>query len=235
MRTDGARVVRWRGRECRLPAVVEALGRERAFVVVRPVLYHGRSAAQEVAETEVTLTRPAHFNRGGTRRIVPGRPPRPRLVVSQVRDAEGGLLAQWCLLTNVAADVEAARVALWYYWRWRIESFHKPLKGAGQQVEAWQQESAAVLARRLVVASMARVVVWQVARLEGERGDEWRRPLVRLSGRQMKRGVAFTLPALLAGLWVLLAMTEVLNHYDLEEIRALAAAVLPKPPRPNSG
>jgi len=59
--------------------------------------------------------------------------------------------------------------------------------------------------------------------------------LVRLSGRQMKRGVTFTLPALLSGLWVLLAMTEVLNHYDLDEIQALAAAVLPKPPRPNSG
>ena len=95
-------------------------------------------------------------------------------------------------------------------------------------------ESAAALARRLVVASMARVVVWQVARLEGERGDEWRRPLVRLSGRQMKRGVAFTLPALLAGLWVLLAMTEVLNHYDLEEIRPWRPPSCPSRPDPTA-
>ena len=235
VRTDGTRAVRWRDREWRLPAVVEALEREQAFAAARSIRYHGRPAAQSVAEAEVLLTRPAYRNRGGKRRVVPGQPLRLRLVVSQVRDADGGLLAQWCLLTNVPAEVEAARVALWYYWRWRIESFHKLLKGAGQQVEAWQQESATALARRLLVASMACVVVWQVARLEGARGDEWRRLLVRLSGRQMKRGVAFTLPALLAGLWVLLAMTELLNHYDLEAIRELAAAVRPTPPRPNSG
>ena len=109
------------------------------------------------------------------------------------------------LLTNVPADVEAARVALWYYWRWRMESYHKLLKGAGQQVEAWQQESAAAVARRLLVASMACVVVWQVARLDGAAGGRVAGGLVRLSGRQM-RGRGFTRPALLAGLWVLLAM-----------------------------
>ena len=76
---------------------------------------------------------------------------------------------------------------------------------------------------------------WQVARLEGVQGERWRALLIRLSGRQMKQGVSFTLPALLAGLWVLLAMTEVLQHYDLEEIQTLAATILPKPPPPNSG
>lgn len=158
-----------------------------------------------------------------------------RLVVSQVRDAAGKLLAQWCLLTNLPPEVPAERIALWYYWRWRIESFFKLLKGAGQQVEAWQQESGAAVAKRLLVASMACVVVWQVARLEGAEGVRWRNLLVRLSGRQLKRGVAFTLPALLAGLWVLLAMTEVLAHHDLEEIQRLASAILPNLAQPDSG
>jgi hypothetical protein len=108
------------------------------------------------------------------------------------------------------------------------------LKGAGQQVEAWPQESPEALAQRLVVASRACVVVWQVARLPGEQGERWRDLLVRRSGRQMKWGVAFTLPALLAGLWVLLAMTEVLQHYDLEEIQHMAATILPRLPKPNS-
>jgi hypothetical protein len=235
VRTDGSRVVRWRGRECRLPAVVAALEREGAFAVARSVRYHGRPATQTVAQAEVVLARPGYRNRGGRRRLLPGKPLSLRLVVSQVRDGEGAPLAQWCLLTNLPDEVEAARVALWYYWRWRIESFHKLLKGAGQQVEAWQQESAEAIARRLVVASMACVVVWRVARLEGAEGERWRELLVRLSGRQMKRGVAFTLPALLAGLWVLLAMTEVLTHYDLEEIQRLASAVLPRRARPSSG
>lgn len=82
---------------------------------------------------------------------------------------------------------------------------------------------------------MACVVVWQVARLEGVQGERWRALLIRLSGRQMKHKVPFTLPALLAGLWVLLAMTEVLQHYDLEEIQTLAATILPKPLPPDSG
>ena len=235
VRTDGTRAVRWRGEECRLPMLVAALERQRAFARPRPVLYHGRPAPQTVAEADVALTRPAYRNRGGRRTVIPGRPLPLRLVVSQVRNAPGTLLAQWCLLTNLPADVEAARIALWYYWRWRIESFFKLLKGAGQQVEAWQQESAEAVAKRLAVASMACVVVWQVARLEGPEGERWRELLVRLSGRQMKRGVAFTLPALLAGLWVLLAMTEVLTHYDLEEIQRLASAVLPRIPPPRSG
>jgi hypothetical protein len=235
VRTDGTRTVRWRGRECRLPALTAALEQERAFARPRSVCYHGRPATQTVAEAEVVLTRPAYRNRRGRRKVIPGRPLRLRLVVSQVRDDHGTLLAQWHLLTNLPTTVSAERVALWYYWRWRIESFFKLLKGAGQQVEAWQQESAEAIAKRLVVASMACVVVWQVARLKGPEGERWRALLVRLSGRQMKRGVAFTLPALLAGLWVLLAMTEVLTHYDLDEIQRLASVVLPSHARPNSG
>jgi hypothetical protein len=235
VRTDGTRTVSWRDRECRLPELVTALEREQAFARAREVLYHGRPATQTVAEAAAVLTRPAYQNRKGRRKVIPGRPLPLRLVISQVRDAEGALLAQWCLLTNLPADVAAERVALWYYWRWRTESYYKLLKSAGQQVEAWQQESGAAIAKRLVVASMACVVVWQVARLRGAEGERWRELLVRLSGRQMKRGVTFTLPALLAGLWVLLAMTEALRHYDLEEIRRLAATVLPKPAQPSSG
>ncbi|MEZ5477737.1 MAG: hypothetical protein R3E95_09720 [Thiolinea sp.] len=62
------------------------------------------------------------------------------------------MLAEWFLLTNVAA-VDAATVALWYYWRWRIESFFKLMKSAGHQLESWQQESALAIAKRLLVAS----------------------------------------------------------------------------------
>jgi hypothetical protein len=235
-RTDGTRTVRWEGRECRLPAVVAALEQRQALGTPRTVWCHGRRATQRVAQAEVTLTRPAYRNRKGRRRVIPGKPLALRLVVSQVRDEAGALLAQWCLLTNVPADkVEAGQIALWYYWRWRIESFFKLLKGAGQQVEAWQQQNGAAIAKRLVVAAMACVVVWAVAHLEGAHGQRWRELLVRLSGRQMKRGAAFTLPALLAGLWVLLAMTEVLSHTSLEEIQQLASAVLPALAPPDSG
>jgi len=121
-------------------------------------------------------------------------------------------------------------VALWYYWRWRIESYHKLLKGAGQQVEHWQQETAAAMARRLLVAAMACVVVWRLARDEHPQAAAMRDVLVRLSGRQMRRGKiarGFTETALLAGLGVLLPMLELLEHHDVAELRGMAEAALP--------
>jgi hypothetical protein len=229
VRADAQRVVRHRGQERALSGVVESLRRGGAFRRSRAVVYHGRPAEQFVAEAAVVLERPAAPNRrgGGPRRPVPGAKLPLRLVVSEVRDADGALLATWLLLTNVPASVPDSEVALWYYWRWRVESYFKLLKSAGLHLERWQQETASALAKRLLVASMACVVVWQVARSEAPEAAEVRRLLVRLSGRQMKRGVEFTEPALLAGLWVLLSLMKALEHYDLNDLIRIARSVLP--------
>jgi hypothetical protein len=136
------------------------------------------------------------------------------------------LLAEWLLLSNAPSEVDAAEIALWYYWRWRIESFFKLLKGAGQHVEQWQQETAIALARRLLVASMACVLIWQLARSSAPEAVRLRSLLIRLSGRQMKWGVEFTEPALLAGMWVLLAMLEVLEHHEVTDLQQLATFAL---------
>ena len=71
------------------------------------------------------------------RQELPGPAQRLRLVVSQVRDGRGRLLAEWLLLTNVR-DAPADPVALFYYWRRRVESFHKLLKSARLEVEGWR-------------------------------------------------------------------------------------------------
>jgi hypothetical protein len=126
-------------------------------------------------------------------------------------------------------------VALWYYWRWRVETYFKLLKGAGQQVEHWQQETGRAIAKRLLVAAMACVVVWEVARGEGEEAEALRALLVRLSGRQPGWGKAHTEPALLAGLWVLLSAPELLEHSDLDEVRRLARLARPSPEPPDTG
>jgi hypothetical protein len=232
VRTDGRRRARYGGRECLLTAVAEDLRRRGAFRHRREVLYHGAAAEQFIAEAEVVLDRPGQRQRRrgrGRRARVPGPPLPLRLVVSEVRDAGGRVLAVWLLLTNVPAEVPAATVALWYYWRWRVESFFKLLKSAGQEVESWQQETGEAVAKRLLVAAMACVVTWGVARAEGPDADAARALLVRLSGRQMKRGVKWTGPALLAGLWVLLAFEEEVQRTGLDELRRVMAAVLPPP------
>jgi hypothetical protein len=230
VRADPQPHVRWEGQDLPLGEVAERLAARGAFACSRDVDYHGRPARQEVAQTEVALRRPAWRNRrkgaAGHGRV-PGPPLALRLVVSRVFTADGQLAAQWLLLTNTPAEVLAAQVALWYYWRWRTESYYKLLKSAGQQLERWQQETAEAVAKRLVVASMACVVVWRLARAAGPQAARAREVLTRLSGRQMKWGVAYTEPALLAGLWVLLAALAALDHYSEAELRAIKGLVRP--------
>lgn len=225
------RIVEYADREQRCSAIREALRRQKAFRQVRKVLYQGHQASQWVAEVSVRLTRPAQRNRPGVgdRRRIPGRPLNLRLIITEVRDASGRVLAVWYLLTNVPAEVDAVTIALWYYWRWSIETYFKLLKSAGMNVETWQQETAAAIIRRLLVASMACVTVWRLARSEHPQAERAREMLVRLSGRQMKHRQTFTLPALLAGMWVLLAMLEAMESYSLDELRVLAALALPDP------
>jgi hypothetical protein len=225
------RLVEQEGHERKCSAIREQLRQQDRFVQVREIRYHGRRAWQWVAEVSVRLTRPAQRNRPGTndRQRITGPPLPLRLVIAEVRDDAGCVLAVWYLLSNVPAEVDAATLALWYYWRWSIETYFKLLKSAGMNVEEWQQTSAAAIARRLLVASMACVTVWQLGRSEHPQAAPVRNLLVRLSGRQMKRGRPYTMPALLAGLWSLLAMLEVMQTHSIDELRELARTALSLP------
>ena len=107
-----------------------------------------------------------------------------------------------------------------------MESYFKLLKAAGQQLEHWQQEDAAAVARRLLVASMACALVWRLARSQATPAWAARRLLQRLSGRQVAWGQEFTEESLLAGLWVLLAMVEVLREHSPVELQRLADFIL---------
>jgi hypothetical protein len=230
VRADDCNRVVYAGATMALKEVREQL--QRQFQRTREVEYHGSPAYQYVAETTVTVTRKAKLQRQGKkgpRTILPGEALQLRLVMAEVRDAQGKVLACWYLLTNVPQSVLVATVALWYYWRWRIESYFKLLKGAGHQLENWQQETAGALVRRLLVVSMACVMVWQIARSTAPEADQVRDFLIRLSGRQMKKGQSYSWPALLAGLWVFLAMVDVLEHCDFQKIKALVDRILPRP------
>jgi hypothetical protein len=229
VRVEGNRRIRHQSQSKLLHEVHAQLRAEKAFTPNEEVLYKGRKAFQFVAQTEVVLYRPARRGRKaeGKRRDIKGPPLSLRLVVSEVRDADGQVLATWLLLTNLPAKVTAGEVALWYYWRWRTESYFKLLKAGGQQLEHWQQETAKAVTKRLLVAAMACVLVWQVSRAQSSEGRELRELVGRLSGRTRKYGREWTLPALLAGTWVLLASLQLLEEYSVERLRELAQAGLP--------
>ncbi len=229
IRADHERVVQWRDQARSLPEIVQQLTAENAFQFAREVEYQGRQARQFVAETSIVFDKPGRKRRGkGQPRIlIQGPPLVMRFVVAQVRDDAANVLAEWLPITNVPSDVPAAWIALWYYWRWRIESFFKLPKSAGQQAEHWLQETAPAVARRLLAASMACLTVWHLEADHSAPARQLQQILIRLSGRQTKRHRPVTAPALLAGLQILLAMLDLLDHYSLDDLKTLARQALP--------
>jgi len=215
----------------RMSAVADALFAEGKDVTDGgSVTYRGAKAQSMISEANVVLHRPARRRTGGRQIEIPGDPLPVRLVVVRVVDSDDQVHATWYLLSNVPSeDVPAKTLGQWYYWRWRIESYFKLLKSHGQHIEQWQQACGEAIARRLLVAAMACVVVWELSRAEDEASEELRDFLVRLSGRQMKHGTRFTASALLAGLFMLLPMLELIEQYDgdLSSIQNLAQQTLP--------
>lgn len=225
IRADHRRV-RWEGR-CRLLGQIACqLRRRQALAHVGATAYQGQSAQLWVAETQVELYRPAKKSRQGVKFTRSGRVLTLRFVVVEVRNDQGQRLAEWFLLSNVSlAWAPTSLLAYCYYWRWRIESFFKLLKSHGLQWERWQQETSLAIARRLLVAAMTCVLVWQLQADPSPRAIDLKNVLVRLSGRQTKRKRPHTAPALLAGLWVLLSMLALLEHISLHDLHRLASFI----------
>jgi hypothetical protein len=233
VRADQGRVVRFDEREVKLSALVRGPGLEWTRAADAPsegvtVRVGAVDGALWVAEGAVVLDRAGRNRAGSGKRVrVPGAPLALRLVVSWVLGSDGEVLAEWFLLTNAAPRFDAATVARWYAWRWRIESYHKLLKTAGMNAERWQQQTGEAVARRLVVASTACLSVWCLQHDTSAEASAVRVVLVRLSGRQMKWGVEHTAPALLAGLDKLLAVLDLMRTHDLAALVAQAKRVLP--------
>lgn len=226
VRADDRRV-RWEGKSQLLSEIRQTMRAQGKMRCIGEARHHGHPAQLYVAETTVVLDRPAKKKRNGKQVEVPGAPLSLRFVVVQLRDESGqAVLAEWMLLTNAPPElVTTEQLAHCYYWRWRIESFFKLLKSHGHQLEQWQQQTGPAIARRLLVAAMACVVVWELQADQSPQAHELKTVLVRLSGRQMKYGRPYTAPALLAGLWVLLSMLALLEQYDLDDLKRLAASI----------
>jgi hypothetical protein len=142
------------------------------FHETRKVKCRGKTATQWVASAPVVLTRkakPTHSNPDGKHITpIPGAPLALHLVVSRLYDARGKMVSEWVLLCDLPDAVSDAQIALWYYFRWRIESFFKLLKQAGHQLERWEQESGGAIFKRLLIATHACLLVWRLAREQSE-------------------------------------------------------------------
>jgi hypothetical protein len=227
VRGDDREVLR-DGQETSLRVIAEQLHGDDAFKEAGPALYHGRKARLFVAEVEVVLHQPGRRREGKKQIEIPGPPLPLRLVVTEVRDLNGQVLARWLLLTNVPGEwADAATIARWYYFRWRIESLHKLLKRAGWQLESWLQRDGERLLIKLLIALGACGSIWALERRHDAESVAFQMLLMQLSGRQTKRNRAVTTSGMLAGLWVLQSAVGPLARHGPEKLNAMLENHLP--------
>ncbi|MBK9315834.1 MAG: hypothetical protein IPM55_16570 [Acidobacteria bacterium] len=74
----------------------------------------------------------------------------------------------------------------------------------------------------VMIAAQACVIVWALDQSTDTQVAPLRQMLVRLSGRLMKHGVDWTAPALLAGMWNLMAIISALEQYSLDELEQMS-------------
>lgn len=227
VRADDRMVLR-EGKETTLVKTAETLKRHGLLRDVGPASYRGRRARLHVAETEVVLHKPGRRNVGKKKIEVPGEPLPLRLVVAEVHDLKGRKLARWLLLTNVPAETaDTAKIAHWYYYRWRIETMHKLLKSLGHQLESWLQRDGRRIFNKLLIALAACTAVWRLERRHDEQSQECKELLMDLSGRQTKRSKPITTSGLLAGVWVLQKSLEAHARHGPDKLKAMLQDHLP--------
>lgn len=216
------------GRDTSLLAIAQGLRQGGALKDAGGALYRGGKARLLVAEAAVVLHRPGKRNQGKNKVEIPGPPLPLRLVVTEVRDLKGRVRARWLLLTNAPSESgDAATVARWYDFRWRIESLHKLLKSAGWQLESWLQRDGERVLKKLLIALAACASIWALERRHDAESEGFKALLMQMSGRQTQRGVPVTTSGMLAGLWVLQGALGPLARHGPEKLNTMLEDHLP--------
>jgi len=79
-----------------------------------------------------------------------------------------------------------------------------------------QQESGYAIMNRLLVASMAAAMIWNLQQTTSVEATEFKDMLVKLSGKTVKRTRPHTSGALLSGLFVLLRILDFWEQLDFD-------------------
>jgi len=186
------------------------------------IKYRGKKVSIYVNECDITIKRDAtkKVKIDGKNKIIKtkGDTVKLRFIVERLVDANGQVIAQWLLVSNVDKSVKSETVAKWYYYRWKIESYFKLLKSSGFNLEQWQQIKPEALFKRLLVVSQASMLVWKIANDSSDNAKKIRDFLVQLSGKQLEWKVSFTYPALLTGLESYLLMMDILSRFNVDEL-----------------
>lgn len=193
---------------------------------VKTIVYNKQRVKIHVNSVDIVITRDAYIkeidDKGKiTYKRVKGKAVKSRFIVERLVDEDNNVVATWLLLSNLKDDVDIKTIGLWYYYRWNIETYFKLLKSSGFNLEKWQQETAGAIFKRLLIASYACLLVWQIEHSNNKNIIEIKKVLVKLSGRLIARGKDSSSPALLAGIWVFFSAMDILELYDIENLMTM--------------
>jgi len=191
---------------------------------VKKIKYKNKNVKIYVNECNIEIRRDATkfiINDKGKKTLqkTKGEPIKARFIVERLVDENQKIVAQWLLVTNILDDsVNKETLALWYYFRWKIETYFKLLKSSGFNMEKWQQTEPIALFRRLLIVSYACVLVWKIANDNSKNAKKIREFLILLSGRLIEKNKEFTYPALLAGLENYMQMLDLISMFSIDEL-----------------
>jgi len=191
---------------------------------VKKIKYRKKSVTIFANECDISISRDATkwiVNSDGKKKLnkTKGKTLKLRFVVERLVNDKNEIVAEWLLLSNVFdTDIDAASLANWYYYRWKIESYFKLLKSSGFNLEEWQQREPLAIFKRLLIVSNACILVWKIANDNSDNAKKIRDFLIKLSGKQIQRGIEFTYPALLSGLENYLTTLDLLRQFSVEDI-----------------
>ncbi len=211
IRSNANNTLTFEGQNQKTSKIAEQL----SFSALKDIDYQGKKETLWVASTPVILSRDARPKSTEGKGIA-GKPIDLQLVCTRVVDTDGVVLAEWYLLTN--SNLTEEKVADLYYYRWQIESFFKLLKSSGHHMEDWLQETGSAFFKRVLLVSYSCVLVWQLIISELKEDKEFVQILLRLSGRQIRKGKV-PATALLEGYLRLLMTYEILNYLEPNQIK----------------
>lgn len=148
-----------------------------------------------------------------------GKPVEMRVVVTELRRA-GKTEHRWVLLTKMTDPLE--QIVQIYLWRWRIERLFFFTK-VGLRLEQWQQQCGEKIARRLAVASLAAMVLYQVEGATEPEMVELRRWLATRGGWLGRKKDAIGPLVLMRGLAQCIGALSLLEQLGAEGVRAMGA------------
>ena len=224
------RHVLWGGRKMAMQDVVDRVVLQRTGTVD----HRGETFERWVGETTVTMDGRSWRGRHRGAKPQKGEPIDVRVVVAELRRADGSRETQWALLTNLEDDADS--VARIYVWRWKIERYFY-LKKVGFQLETWTQIDGERIARRLALTSLAAMIIYE---LQGHQSEpetaEAIRVIATMGGWLGRKRDPIGPIVLMRGMFLILSILEILETYDAAQLKQIVETAglgwLRRPPRP---